>query len=184
VLCRGVTPSHNNLVKCDKFIAAILGLGRGAEVLDSTTQSSIPYWNLCGSPSEGAFSGVATSVATWSALSIGSWAWPVMRPFPTSLMDVPLESKRFPVPVREEWSFNDYIRFDSINSHLDEAICLQRLWEYTKRFTYLRLRYVHPAAEQKKLAAAKQESFRINGLMEAASEQAESTKIGTLAQAN
>src|ERR1700719_4445770 len=46
------------------------------------------------------------------------------------------------------------------------------------------MRYVHPAAEQKKLAAAKLESFRINGLIEAASEQAVGTKIGTAAQVN
>ena len=46
------------------------------------------------------------------------------------------------------------------------------------------MRYVHPAAEQKKLAAAKLESFRINGLMEAASEQAVGTKMGTMAQVN
>jgi hypothetical protein len=34
------------------------------------------------------------------------------------------------------------------------------------------MRYVHPAAEQKRLAAAKLETFRVNGLMLAASEQA------------
>jgi hypothetical protein len=34
------------------------------------------------------------------------------------------------------------------------------------------MRYVHPAAEQKRLAAAKLETFRVNGLMVAASEQA------------
>ena len=34
------------------------------------------------------------------------------------------------------------------------------------------MRYVHPAAEQKRLAAAKLEKFRVNGLMVAASEQA------------
>jgi hypothetical protein len=33
------------------------------------------------------------------------------------------------------------------------------------------MRYVHPAAEQKRLAAAKLETFRVNGLMVAASEQ-------------
>src|SRR5260370_23127924 len=43
-------------------------------------------------------------------------------------------------------------------------------------------RYVHPAAEQKKLAAASLESFRINGLIEAASEQAVGTNMGTVAQ--
>jgi integrase len=42
------------------------------------------------------------------------------------------------------------------------------------------MRYVHPAAEQKRLAAAKLESFRINGLIEAASKQA----VGTVAQVN
>jgi hypothetical protein len=46
------------------------------------------------------------------------------------------------------------------------------------------MRYVHPAAEQKRLAAAKLVTFRINGLMEAASEQAVSTKMGTMAQVN
>ncbi len=44
------------------------------------------------------------------------------------------------------------------------------------------MRYVHPAAEQKKLAAASLESFRINGLIEAASEQAVGTNMGTAAQ--
>ncbi len=44
------------------------------------------------------------------------------------------------------------------------------------------MRYVHPAAEQKKLAAASLESFRINGLTEAASEQAVGTNMGTVAQ--
>ena len=44
------------------------------------------------------------------------------------------------------------------------------------------MRYVHPAAEQKKLAAASLESFRINGLIEAASEQAVGTNMGTVAQ--
>src|SRR5260370_41421269 len=43
-------------------------------------------------------------------------------------------------------------------------------------------RYVHPAAEQKKLAAASLESVRINGLIEAASEQAVGTNMGTVAQ--
>jgi integrase len=46
------------------------------------------------------------------------------------------------------------------------------------------MRYVHPAAEQKRLAAAKLESFRINGLIEAASEQAVGTKMGTVGQVN
>jgi hypothetical protein len=46
------------------------------------------------------------------------------------------------------------------------------------------MRYVHPAAEQKKLAAASLESFRINGLIEAASEQAVGTNMGTVAQVN
>ncbi|MGB8441208.1 MAG: tyrosine-type recombinase/integrase, partial [Candidatus Acidiferrales bacterium] len=34
------------------------------------------------------------------------------------------------------------------------------------------MRYVHPAAEQKRLAAAKLETFRVNGLIVAANEQA------------
>jgi hypothetical protein len=46
------------------------------------------------------------------------------------------------------------------------------------------MRYVHPAAEQKRLAAVKLESFRINGLIEAASEQAVGTKMGAAAQVN
>jgi integrase len=58
------------------------------------------------------------------------------------------------------------------------------------------MRYVHPAAEQKRLAAieqaaeqervaaAKVETFRINGLMKAASEQAVGTKMGTEARIN
>jgi len=46
------------------------------------------------------------------------------------------------------------------------------------------MRYVHPAAEQKRLAAAKLESFRINGLIQAASEQALGTKTGTVAHVN
>jgi hypothetical protein len=40
------------------------------------------------------------------------------------------------------------------------------------------------AAEQERLAAAKLETFRINGLMEAASEQAVGTKMGTVGQIN
>jgi hypothetical protein len=46
------------------------------------------------------------------------------------------------------------------------------------------MRYVHPAAEQKRLAAAKLETFRVKGLMEAASEQAVGTKMGTMTQVN
>ncbi len=46
------------------------------------------------------------------------------------------------------------------------------------------MRYVHPAAEQKRLAAAKLETFRINGLIQAASEQALGTKTGTVAHVN
>jgi hypothetical protein len=46
------------------------------------------------------------------------------------------------------------------------------------------MRYVHPAAEQKRLAAAKLESFRINGLIEAASEQAVGTIMDTVTQMN
>jgi integrase len=46
------------------------------------------------------------------------------------------------------------------------------------------MRYVHPAAEQKRLAGTKLESFRINGLIEAASEQAVGTNMGTVAQVN
>jgi len=46
------------------------------------------------------------------------------------------------------------------------------------------MRYVHPAAEQKRLAAAKSETFRVNGLMAAASEQAVGTKMGTEARVN
>jgi hypothetical protein len=56
------------------------------------------------------------------------------------------------------------------------------------RHTRPRLRNVHPATEQKVLAAAKQGSFRIiglmeaaeKGLMEAADKRAVSTKMGTL----
>jgi integrase len=44
------------------------------------------------------------------------------------------------------------------------------------------MRYVHPAAEQKRLAAAKLENFRINGLIEAASEQAVGAKMGSVSQ--
>ena len=46
------------------------------------------------------------------------------------------------------------------------------------------MRDVNPAAEQQQLAAAKLESFRINGLIEAASEQAVGTNMGTVAQVN
>jgi integrase len=46
------------------------------------------------------------------------------------------------------------------------------------------MRYVHPGAEQKKLAAAKLESVRINGLVDAASDQAVGTNMGTVAQVN
>ena len=41
-----------------------------------------------------------------------------------------------------------------------------------------------PAAERKRLAAAKLETFRVNGLMEAASEQSVGTKMGTEARIN
>ncbi|HKV63300.1 MAG TPA: hypothetical protein VJO16_15415 [Candidatus Acidoferrum sp.] len=45
--------------------------------------------------------------------------------------------------------------------------------------------HCHPAAEQKRLAAAKLETFlRINGLIQAASEQALGTKTGTMAYVN
>jgi hypothetical protein len=40
------------------------------------------------------------------------------------------------------------------------------------------------AAEEEQLAAAKLETFRINGLMEAASEQAVGTKMGTAGRIN
>jgi hypothetical protein len=40
------------------------------------------------------------------------------------------------------------------------------------------MRYVHSAADQKRLAATKLESHSINGLIEAASEQAVGTKMG------
>jgi hypothetical protein len=47
-----------------------------------------------------------------------------------------------------------------------------------------RLAASEQAAEQERLAAAKLETFRINGLMEAASEQAVGTKMGTEARVN
>lgn len=43
---------------------------------------------------------------------------------------------------------------------------------------------VHPAAEQKRLAAAKLETFRINGLIQAGREQALGTKTGTMERVN
>jgi hypothetical protein len=46
------------------------------------------------------------------------------------------------------------------------------------------MRYVHLAAEQNWLASAKVVSFRINGLIEAASEQAVGTNMGTVAWVN
>jgi len=46
------------------------------------------------------------------------------------------------------------------------------------------MRYVHPAAEQKRLAAAKLETFRVNGLIVAASEQtAERERLAEIEQA-
>jgi integrase len=46
------------------------------------------------------------------------------------------------------------------------------------------MRYVHPAAEQKRLAAAKLETFRVNGLIVAASEQAaELERLAAIEQA-
>ncbi|MGC1229698.1 MAG: tyrosine-type recombinase/integrase, partial [Candidatus Acidiferrales bacterium] len=46
------------------------------------------------------------------------------------------------------------------------------------------MRYVHPAAEQKRLAAAKLETFRVNGLIVAASEQAaERERLAAIEQA-
>jgi hypothetical protein len=42
------------------------------------------------------------------------------------------------------------------------------------------MRYVHPAAEQKRLAAAKLETFRVNGLMVAASEEPAETGKGKM----
>jgi integrase len=46
------------------------------------------------------------------------------------------------------------------------------------------MRYVHPAAEQKRLAAAKLRELPHNGLLEAASEQAVGTKMGTMSLVN
>jgi hypothetical protein len=46
------------------------------------------------------------------------------------------------------------------------------------------MRYVHPAARQKRLGAAKLESFRIDSFIEAASEQAMGTKKSKAAQVN
>jgi len=43
---------------------------------------------------------------------------------------------------------------------------------------------IEQAAEKQRFAAAKLETFRINGLMDAASEQAVGTKLGTEARIN
>ena len=50
----------------------------------------MPRRKRTASPSKGSVAGETVSCAIWAGLRIGSWTWPVRRPFPTSLTDSPI----------------------------------------------------------------------------------------------
>ena len=52
--------------------------------------ASTPSRNRLASPSNGSFSGLASSVAICCGLRMGSWNWPVCRPLPMIWKDSPI----------------------------------------------------------------------------------------------